>query len=184
MSLPRKRADAICPCGNPVRTGRFYCSPQCRGVSMRRPLTICPECGAGFKWKRGGPGTWCSRRCFGHAKGRTMRGSRACRTDENQAGIVSDLRRIGASVWDASQVGNGFPDLIVAFRGQTHLFEVKNPKTKHGKAGLSKNQRRFADEWRGGPVYVVKTAAEAVNLLIDLDRRADPKVLMIVGGSK
>lgn len=91
------------------------------------------------------------------------------RVDANQKEIVSFLRRIGAEVFDTSSIGGGFPDLVVCFRGQNLLAEVKNPKTYHGKAGLSKNQKEFASRWLGGPVHVVKTSEDALKMCLAAD---------------
>ena len=49
-----------------------------------------------------------------------------CRSDLNQAVIVSHLRQIGASVRVVSQHGIGF-DLLVAYRRMVYLVEVKRP---------------------------------------------------------
>ena len=48
------------------------------------------------------------------------------RADHNQAEIVRQLRDCGCSVQVLSQVGNGFPDLLVGFRGVNYLIEVKD----------------------------------------------------------
>jgi len=88
--------------------------------------------------------------------------------DANHAEIVEALKAHGACVIDMSHVGQGFPDLIVGFGGQTLLMEIKNPKTAYGKRGLNKNQARWRDEWIGGPFAVVSSidgALAAVNAL-------------------
>ena len=51
---------------------------------------------------------------------------RAARADSNQAEIVDALRKVGASVQPIHTVGGGVPDLLVGFRGQNYLFEVKD----------------------------------------------------------
>lgn len=97
------------------------------------------------------------------------------RTDANQKSLVKFMRRLGAAVFDTSGVGNGFPDLVVCFRGSNLLIEIKNPKTYHGRAGLSDHQQKFANEWMGGPIYIVKTADDVVRALLaaDLNRPLD-----------
>jgi hypothetical protein len=82
------------------------------------------------------------------------------RADRNQQEIVDALRGIGASVLVLSQVGGGAPDLLVA-KGENILMEVK---TKSGK--LRKGQQEFMNTWQG-PVYVVRTIEEAINLVVN-----------------
>ena len=45
--------------------------------------------------------------------------------DDNQNDIVTALRKAGATVRIISQ-GEGIPDLLVGFRGETMLMEVKD----------------------------------------------------------
>ena len=88
--------------------------------------------------------------------------------DANHSEIVDALKTHGASVIDMSHVGQGFPDLIVGFSGQTLLMEIKNPKTAYGKRGLNKNQTRWRENWIGGPYAVVSSvdgALAAINAL-------------------
>jgi Holliday junction resolvase len=86
--------------------------------------------------------------------------------DANQAGIITALRRCGASVVDLHAVGAGCPDLLVGFHGATWLLEVKTAK------GLVReSQAAFARDWRGAPVIVVRTVAEALAAIgIQIDR--------------
>lgn len=84
------------------------------------------------------------------------------RADQNQAAIVRTLREIGATVVVTSDQGEGFPDAICFFRGAVYLLEVKNPDTKHGRAGLSATQQAFAQSLNGVPVQVVTTPHAAL----------------------
>jgi len=81
------------------------------------------------------------------------------RADNNQEEIVKGLRAIGASVVVLSQVGGGTPDLLVGFRGQNYLMEVKE---KQGK--LSPIQVEWHTFWNG-QVAVVRNLAEAVRVM-------------------
>lgn len=49
------------------------------------------------------------------------------RIDRNQNDIVDALRRVGAAVTVLSSVGNGCPDILVGFRGQWYMMEIKVP---------------------------------------------------------
>ena len=81
------------------------------------------------------------------------------RTDSNQKIIVEALRKVGASVSITSNLGGGFPDLVVGYRGKSFLFEVKSKKGK-----LTPDQREFFDGWRG-EVYVIRNEIEAIMII-------------------
>ena len=87
-----------------------------------------------------------------------MRFSRAVqgRRDANEAEIVAALLKVGASV-DLITTGGGVPDLLVGFRGQTFLIEVK-----FGKGKLNAIQTDWHDAWRGTPAVVVHSVDEAL----------------------
>ena len=50
----------------------------------------------------------------------------AARVDANQAEIVAALRAVGATV-DWLKSGDDKPDLLVGYRGNNYLLEVKQP---------------------------------------------------------
>lgn len=56
-------------------------------------------------------------------------------------------------------VGDGFPDIVVGFRGKDYKMEIKNSKA-NGK--LRSSQITFNDRWKGKPVIVVKNITEAL----------------------
>ena len=78
------------------------------------------------------------------------------RRDDNEAPIVRVLEKCGALVCPLSIAG--MPDLLVAYRGQLLLLEVKRPRRE-----LSDAQQRQAD--LGWPVTTVHSIAEALALL-------------------
>lgn len=85
--------------------------------------------------------------------------------DASEAGIVAALRAAGASV-----IRMDTPvDLLIGYRGQTHLAEAKTPGTSYGK-GLKASQQAFADAWRGGPVIILRSAEDALALLAEATR--------------
>ena len=94
------------------------------------------------------------------------------KSDANAHQIVEKLRGIGASV---AYIGSpfqvpGIPDLLVGWRGVTHLMEIKNPATK-GK--LKPGQEKFRQEWTGGPLHAVWTVEDAFAALgLDYGRDA------------
>lgn len=87
---------------------------------------------------------------------------RAARTDSNQDAIVQALRKMGAFVQPLHRVGQGCPDLAVAWRQRWYLFEVK----RDAKAKLTPDEKQwFSDVGGRAPVYVVTNALEAINFM-------------------
>lgn len=87
-------------------------------------------------------------------------GRYAVKADANQREIVAALQDAGYTVHDTHALGHGFPDLCVMARsGAILLFEVKGEKGR-----LTPDEVAFFMAWRGAPVYMVRTAAEAVGL--------------------
>jgi len=85
---------------------------------------------------------------------------RAAKVDTTHRPIVEALRSVGASVIDLAAVGHGVPDLLVGYRGDMWLIEVKGPKTR-----LSESQRILHGAWRGKPIAVIRTIDEALALI-------------------
>jgi hypothetical protein len=88
----------------------------------------------------------------------------AARIDANQDQIVSALRAYGATVRIVTQ-GNGLPDLLVGYNGQTILMEVKDGNKVPSARKLTEAEQKFFDEWRGGLLAVVNSAEEAIEIL-------------------
>jgi hypothetical protein len=82
---------------------------------------------------------------------------RAHKVDSNQGAIVKALRACGASVAVTSQLGAGYPDLTVGWRGLNVLLEVK----PNSKAKLTEPEQVFHATWRGS-VQVVTSVDEAL----------------------
>ena len=84
-----------------------------------------------------------------------MRGEKR---DANEAEIVQVLRDAGRSV-ELLPGGNGRPDLLVGWaRSRIVLMEVKTPK-----GNLEPDQVTWHRNWRGMPVVVVRSPAEALS---------------------
>ena len=86
---------------------------------------------------------------------------RAKRVDANQQEIVKALIAIGCTVADTSRSGEGFPDLVVGYRGLNYLIEVKDGNKSPSRRALTPAQETFHDNWRGR-VVIVKNADEAI----------------------
>jgi hypothetical protein len=89
---------------------------------------------------------------------------RANRIDDNQNDIVSALRKAGATVRVISQ-GEGIPDLLVGFRGETILFEVKDGNKPPSARQLTPAEQKFFNEWEGGLCVIVKSVEDALEML-------------------
>ena len=90
---------------------------------------------------------------------------RASRIDRNQTEIVTAYRGVGATVELTHGQGKGFPDLVVGFRGLTHLVEVKDGEKPPSARKLTPDQVEWHAAWRGSPVHVVKNVDEALAVL-------------------
>jgi hypothetical protein len=86
------------------------------------------------------------------------------RVDGNQAQIVDDLRKFGASVQSLSSIGGGCPDLLVGYRGLNFLFEVKDPKQKPSDRILTEDELKWHSGWRGN-CRTIESSEQAIDLL-------------------
>jgi hypothetical protein len=150
---------------------KTYCSKACMAEGYRKRMA-----GAANPNYRGGGAKQCefcggvyhrynkdARFCSWECRDRWERPMRtAPRKDANHVPIVEALRKMGAVVLDLSRQAHGCPDLLVGRNGAWNLVEIKNPKTYYGKAGLSKSQKRWADEWKPCPYYVFYSVDDAV----------------------
>lgn len=95
---------------------------------------------------------------------------RAKRRDANEREIVAALESAGASVQRLDAAG--VPDLLVGFRGETFLIEVKNPEStkgalaggvrRKGRGCLTPDQVAWFGAWRGGRIHEVVNIHEAL----------------------
>lgn len=94
----------------------------------------------------------------------------AKKRDGNEKAIVEALEALGATV---TRLGDaGVPDLLVAYRGETLLIEVKDPAQAKkayragaggGRVALTDAQRKWWDApWPGGRRAVVESVEEAL----------------------
>lgn len=88
----------------------------------------------------------------------------AKRTDRNQADIVRDLRALGYSAYPTHELGRGFPDIAVGFRGRNFLFEIKDPDQPPSKRRLTDDEQEWHESWQG-QVDVIHSADEAVRVI-------------------
>lgn len=88
----------------------------------------------------------------------------AAKVDRNQSEIVDALRKAGATVQPLHAVGKGCPDLLVGFRGQNILLEVKDWKAAKSDRVLTSHQVEWHGGWKG-QVAQVETVDAALALL-------------------
>ena len=71
------------------------------------------------------------------------------KVDANQQDIVKALRDMGCSVQSLAMVGGGVPDLLVGYRGNNYLFEVKDGSKPPSARALTPDQLDWLQQWRG-----------------------------------
>lgn len=82
---------------------------------------------------------------------------RAAKRDASEPEIVNVLTRCGFTV-----VRMDTPcDLLAGFRGTNFLVECKSGHKGYAKS-LNENQKEFAASWNGGPVYILRSADDAI----------------------
>lgn len=83
------------------------------------------------------------------------------RVDANHSEVKQALESAGWDVADTHTLGRGFPDLVIGKGGLTILVEVKSGE----KAGLTQAEAQFFSQWSGGPLLIVRSALEAVEMV-------------------
>ena len=96
---------------------------------------------------------------------------RAARVDKNQPDIVKALRGIGATVQPLHAVGDGCPDLLVGYRGENILIEVKDGKKVPSAQKLTDDQKEWHDSW-AGTAYVINSEDKALECVMRTARYA------------
>ena len=81
------------------------------------------------------------------------------RVDLNQNEVVEALRRVGCTVQSLSDVGCGCPDLLVGFRGDWYVMEVKTSMGRLTDAEMTWINRA------AGNVALVRSANDALRVI-------------------
>lgn len=89
---------------------------------------------------------------------------RAAKIDANQEQVVSALRTAGAVVQSLAAIGKGCPDLLVSFRGNLHLLEVKDGNKPPSARKLTPDQVTWHQTW-GALVEVVNSPEQALRAI-------------------
>ncbi len=88
---------------------------------------------------------------------------RAARRDANEQDIVKAMRAEGAYVKVIND--EGLFDLLVSYRGDTLMIEVKDGAKPPSARRLTDAEQKFHDEWPGADLYIVNSVEEAIALL-------------------
>ena len=89
---------------------------------------------------------------------------RKSRVDSNQKEIVKVFRDIGASVAITSNVRDGFPDIVVGYKGVNLMIEIKDGEKMPSQRKLTKDEQKFKDNWLGSYI-VVESVDDAIEVL-------------------
>lgn len=88
------------------------------------------------------------------------------KTDDNQTAIVDALRRVGACVQSLASVGDGCPDLLIAYRGAWFIAEVKNGALSPSRQALTDDEIFWHDRFGSrAPVHVVTSIEDALRMI-------------------
>jgi hypothetical protein len=72
------------------------------------------------------------------------------RTDANHKQILSECRQIvGLTVFSTHEVGKGFPDIVVGYKGKNYLFEIKDGTKPPSARKLTLPEIAFHMDWKG-----------------------------------
>jgi hypothetical protein len=183
MAARVRREIACVECGSlflPNVDARKYCSVSCAKKArprvcgyVKRPRAVhsiaCENCGKICVVSPSQHRKYCSYKCHLDSGGARRAGDAAAmaklkygpKKDANHTEIFQAIE-VFTAVKDLSNAGCGIPDGIAWVNNGWHLFDVKNPKTGYGKRGLNSRQKQWADDWRGGPVFLIYTVEEAM----------------------
>jgi hypothetical protein len=88
---------------------------------------------------------------------------RAARRDDNEQDIIKAMRAEGAYVKQIND--EGLFDLLVSYRGETLLIEVKDGAKPPSARRLTEAELKFHEEWPGSDLFIVTSVEEAIALL-------------------
>jgi hypothetical protein len=91
----------------------------------------------------------------------------ARRVDTTHVPIRNALVAAGASIWDTSRLGGGWPDMVAGWAGRNIFIEAKwrrptRGAMRGGSHGETDNQRERREAWRGDKWLVVDDPESAV----------------------
>lgn len=87
------------------------------------------------------------------------------RVDANQKEIVQQLRKLDISVLHTHQLGKGAPDLILGYRNENYLIELKDGSKTKAQQKLTQDELEFQAKWTGN--YAVCNSLDEILKVID-----------------
>ena len=88
------------------------------------------------------------------------------RTDSNHAEIIKALRKIpNLSVFSTHEVGKGFPDIVIGYKGINYLIEIKDGNKPPSARKLTDAELKFHNNWHG-QIKIITNLDEVLNLLL------------------
>ena len=75
---------------------------------------------------------------------------RAAKIDSNQNKVIKSLRQIpGVTVAITSQLGGGFVDFVLGYKGVNYMIELKDGDKAPSQRKLTPDEDKFHKEWEG-----------------------------------
>lgn len=102
----------------------------------------------------------------------------AKRTDSNQTEIVKAFRAAGALVHITSDLGKGFPDLVVGIGSRLKLVEIKDGSKPPSHRCLTPDEKRFHALWEGFSC-IVYNVDDVINLINSMKSTKKPLILRV-----
>lgn len=88
------------------------------------------------------------------------------RTDKNHSEIIKALRKIpNLSVFSTHEVGKGFPDIVIGYKGINYLIEIKDGNKPPSARKLTDSEVKFHQDWRG-QTSVIKNLDELLQIIL------------------
>ena len=90
---------------------------------------------------------------------------RAKKIDANQNEVVKKIRSIpNVSVAITSALGNGFPDLVIGYKGLNYLIELKDGNKTPSQRKLTPDEEKFREQWNGN-YHVCNSYQEIIKVI-------------------
>ncbi len=99
-----------------------------------------------------------------------MRSYAFSRKDANHESLAGVYLSLGCSCVDTAALGGGIPDAMIGCAGISDWVEFKSEDGK-----LAPAQETFHRDWRGSPIWIVRSQADVVAHTVDMRRRARMK---------
>lgn len=96
------------------------------------------------------------------------------RTDANQTGIVEFAREIGMSVQITSQLGDGWGDAVIGYRGLSVPVEIKDGSKSPSRRKMTDDEKAMHLQWRGSFALI-----EGVGDILDVKRKIEEQAAIL-----